>query len=577
MFLLVLFSFLGGVVTILSPCILPILPIVLSGSVGGGKKKPFGIVAGFILSFTFFTLFLSAIVRATGLSADALRFVSVVIIFLFGVTLLLPQFQLLMEKLFSKLSSRLVISGNGKDSRQGFGGGILIGLSIGLIWTPCVGPILASIITLAATSTVGFGAVIITLAYALGTAIPMLAIMYGGRNLLQKVPWLIPNADKIQKGFGVLMIITAIGLNFNIDRDFQSYVLRTFPQYGVGLTAFEDNDFVKNELEKLKSGDEKSDQIPNDLGDQKLKAPEIIPGGEWFNSKPLKISDLKDKVVLVDFWTYTCINCQRTFPYLKMWNEKYSDKGLVIIGVHSPEFEFEKSSENLQEAINDFELKYPIVQDNNFETWRAYNNRYWPAKYLIDKDGYIRYTHFGEGAYAETEKVIQALLEESGQKVNEKINDVSISQPNTNITPETYLGSERMEYYYPNGRLTKGQKALTISKNIANNSFSLGGEWSISEEYSASIGNSVLEFNFTAEKVFLVLHLKKSGQVGTVKVYLDGKLVNDKNGGMDVVDGIVKVDKNTLYNLIDLKGDPENHILRLEFSPGIEAYAFTFG
>ncbi len=580
MFLLTLFSFLGGFVTILSPCILPILPIVLSGSVGGGKRKPLGIVTGFILSFTFFTLFLSAIVRATGLSADALRTVSVVILILFGVSLLLPQFQLLMEKLFNKLSNKFATPKIGKDGlstdRQGFIGGTLIGFSIGLIWTPCVGPILASIITLAATSTVGFSAVIITLSYALGTAIPMFAIMYGGRSLLQKVPWLIPNAAKIQKAFGVLMIITAIGIYFNVDRNFQSYILTKFPQYGVGLTKFEDNDFIKKELEKLKNDDSR-EEIPNDLGDMKIKAPELIPGGEWFNSKPFKISELRGKVVLIDFWTYTCINCQRTFPYLESWHEKYSDDGLVIIGVHAPEFEFEKNPENLQEAISDFELKYPIVQDNDFETWRAYSNRYWPAKYLIDKDGFIRYTHFGEGAYAETEKVIQTLLRQAGQDVDVEVGEEDERSGVRRLTPETYLGSGRMEYHYPEGNISSMQKDFTLQENLPESTFSLGGIWDVDDEYSASVDNSVMNLNFTAEKVFLVMRPVNPGQSGTVRVYLDGELISDENAGADVVDGVVTIDSDSLYDLIDLKEGIENHLLRLEFSPGIEAFAFTFG
>jgi cytochrome c biogenesis protein CcdA len=247
MIFLIGFAFLAGIITILSPCILPILPIVLSGSIGSGKRKPQGIVTGFVLSFTFFTLFLALLVKTLGISADVLRSISIIIILIFGISLLLPQFQILMEKLFSRLSGRFAVKG----VHDGFLGGVVIGLSLGLIWTPCVGPILASVITLAATSDVSLAAFFITLAYSLGTAIPMFAIMYGGRGLLQKVPWLLPNTNKIQKAFGVLMILTAFGIFFNIDRRFQTYILTTFPQYGTGLTQFEDNDFVKKRLQIL--------------------------------------------------------------------------------------------------------------------------------------------------------------------------------------------------------------------------------------------------------------------------------------------------------------------------------------
>lgn len=576
MILLIAFAFLAGIITILSPCILPILPVVLSGSVGSGKRKPLGIVTGFILSFTFFTLFLSTIVRSTGIPADALRSISIVIILVFGFSLLLPQFQKWMELLFSKLSSKASVQG----VHEGFGGGLLIGLSLGLVWTPCVGPIIASVITLAATSDVSFAAFLITLAYAIGTAIPMFAIMYGGRGILQRVPWLLPNTTRIQKVFGVLMILTAIGIFLNIDRKFQTYILDTFPQYGVGLTQIEDNQVVKNQLDKLfqKNAEKSTTGKPmNEVSGQKSpKAPEIIPGGNWFNTRPLTMQGLKGKVVLIDFWTYSCINCQRTFPYLREWHAKYKDKGLVIIGVHSPEFAFEKEEKNVAEALKDFNLTYPVVQDNDFATWQAYENRYWPAKYLIDKDGVIRYTHFGEGEYEETEKMIQDLLQETGQPVNMDVTKEQESIDHGNISPETYLGSLRMEYLVGIGKAGIGPQQFVLAENVPVNQFSLGGGWLIQTEHAKANQNAVIVYNFTAEKVYLVMN---PGQTpGKVKVFINGKVANNKNAGKDVKDGIVTVDRDRLYELIDLKGKTENHLLRLEFlTPGIEAFAFTFG
>jgi len=250
MLLLIGFAFIAGVVTILSPCILPVLPIILSSTIGGkdtGKARPIGVVVGFVLSFTFFTLFLSSIVKISGISSDALRTGSVFIIAGLGISLLIPKFQLLIEELFSRLS-RLLPRGNVKP---GFGPGILIGLSLGLLWTPCVGPILASVISLAISGTVTLDAFIITLAYSLGTAIPMFLIMLGGQAMLQKVPWLLANTAKIQKAFGILMVVTAIGILNNVDRTFQTYILKTFPQYEVGLTKFEDIKSVQTELKKI--------------------------------------------------------------------------------------------------------------------------------------------------------------------------------------------------------------------------------------------------------------------------------------------------------------------------------------
>ena len=575
MILLIAFAFVAGVITILSPCILPILPIVLSGSVGGGHKKPLGIVTGFVLSFTFFTLFLSALVKTTGLSADALRSVSIVIILLFGFSLLLPQFQVFMERLFSKLSGKFASQGE----RQGFGGGILIGLSLGLIWTPCVGPILASVITLAATSSVSFAAFFITVSYAIGTALPMFAVMYGGRSLLQRVPWLLPNTGKIQKAFGVLMILTAVGIFFNIDRRFQTYILEKFPQYGTGLTAFEDNTLVDDALKNLSGKEASKTIVGKPLFESEEKgplAPELIEGGEWFNAKPLKIAELKGKVVLVDFWTYTCINCIRTLPYLKSWHDKYADKGLVIIGVHTPEFAFEREAKNVKKAIEDFEIKYPVMQDNEYATWKAYDNNYWPAKYLIDKDGYIRYTHFGEGAYDTTEKKIQELLQEAGKKVSEKIENKEESIAYRALSPETYLGLQRMQYFEPGGRTRSGTQIFSLLTSVAVNRFSFGGTWIIQDEEAVSGKDASLLYQFNAQQVFLVLRPPAS-DTGRVKVFLDGKLISSKNAGVDVKDGIVTVTTDRLYRLVNLSG-VEEHTLRLEFeTPGIEAFAFTFG
>lgn len=516
MIILIAFAFLAGVVTILSPCILPILPIVLSSTVGGqntGKSRPIGVVIGFILSFTFFTLFLSTIVKLSGISADALRLVSMLVIGGFGFSLLVPQFQMLVERLFSKLARFMPTNQN----RTGLGGGLLIGLSIGLLWTPCVGPILASVISLAITGTVTFDAFLITLAYSLGTAIPMFLIILGGQNVLHRVPWLLANTEKIQKVFGILMIITAIGIFFNVDRRFQTYILNKFPNYGTNLTNFE-KVATKKQLPKMG------------------EAPEIIPVGVWFNSPPLTLESLRGKVVIIDFWTYTCINCQRTFPYLRAWHEKYKDQGLVIIGVHSPEFEFEKSQNNLSQAIADFKLPYPIVQDNDFATWRAYDNQYWPAKYIIDREGNIRYTHFGEGAYDESENIIQELLGTTS----------SINNPtyqNNARTPEIYMGFDR---------------------NPLKSGFALTGAWEISKEYAVAPSGGVLDMDFDAQKVFLVMNPET--KPATVKIFLDNKLLNS-----------VIVDSDKLYELVNLKA-PGRHKLRLEFDNNKpQLFAFTFG
>lgn len=567
MIVLVIFAFIAGLVTILSPCILPLLPIILSTSASGDvedKKRPLGVVIGFILSFTFFTLFLSSLVQLFGIQPDVMRGLSIFLIAVFGLSLLSPKFQTKMETWFSKLTR---FTPNSAE-KTGFGGGLVIGLSLGLLWTPCVGPILASVVSLAIIGEVSLSAVIITLAYSLGTAIPMFLIMRGGNLALKKVPWLTKNLGKIQKGFGVLMLATALMIYFNLDRKFQTFILDTFPSYGTGLTKFEENSAVQQELDRLSGEDAgvygvNKNESRNEKSVIKTEAPELILGGRWINSEPLTLEELKGKVVLIDFWTYTCINCQRTFPYLRDWWEKYKDEGLVIIGVHAPEFEFEKDYENVLEASVDFDLQHPIMQDNDFRTWRAYNNRYWPAKYLIDKDGYIRYTHFGEGKYDETEKMIQELLKEAGSEVNEKISNANYS--NYSQTPETYLGYKRIKGFASNERLKQNSRIqYTHPNELAPKTFSFEGKWLVSEEYANPLEGSTLRFSFNSKNVFLVM--RSNEEISIVKVYLDGEYQKD-----------VEVTNDTLYTLIELE-EPGAHLLELEFlDDNVEIYAFTFG
>jgi hypothetical protein len=264
-------------------------------------------------------------------------------------------------------------------------------------------------------------------------------------------------------------------------------------------------------------------------------------------------------------------------PHVTSWYEKYKDQGFVVVGVHTPEFEFEKSTANVQGAIEQYGINYPVAQDNDYATWNAYSNHYWPAKYLIDSAGIIRYIHFGEGEYDKTEEAIVALLKEAGKSLEVVKNGMADETPKQKLSPETYLGAGRMQYLYPNGSASEGKQEFSLQKNIPQNSFSFGGEWEIEKENSTSVKDSVIEYNFSANKAFLVLS-SIDGREGKVKVYLDGKLVNSENQGKDVVSGEVIVNRDMLYNLIDLKGKAGDHLLRLEFeTPGIKAFAFTFG
>ncbi len=567
---LILFAFFAGIVTILSPCILPILPVVLSGSLSGGKQRPLGIIVGFVTSFTFFTLFLATLVNQLHISADILRTFAIVLIFLFGISLLLPITQLLLERIF-QIFANLTPQSN---QNSGFLGGILVGISLGVVWTPCVGPILASVITLAVASTITGTTFLITLAYSLGTAIPMFFIALGGRKLLQKVPGLLEYTAQIQQIFGVVMVATAIAMFFNIDRQFQTFILQKFPQYGTGLTQIEQTQSVQSELSKLRPDQQLQNLKEDFLSAVGPTASDFTGGTHWLNSPPLSLKkDLKGKVVLVDFWTYTCINCIRTLPYIRQWYDTYKDKDFVVVGVHTPEFQFEKETANVEKALKDLQITYPVVQDNNYAIWNAYQNQFWPAHYLIDKNGKIRYTHFGEGKYVETENAIRELLDEAPLNTREK--DSSVQR----LTPETYLGYARADAYTQQNNVQpeKEIEFKTVSP-IEDDAVGLTGKWLIGKESITSKSNgSSLKINFIAHQVYVVLR-NTSVQSAVVTVKLDGQSLPQKYFTKDMnAQGQITVTDSKKYDMVDLKDEYGRHELEIIFPAGVEVYAFTFG
>jgi cytochrome c biogenesis protein CcdA/thiol-disulfide isomerase/thioredoxin len=599
MIVLLGFAFLSGVITILSPCILPVLPIVLSGGVGGGKARPFGVLAGFVVSFTAFTLALSAIVQALGIPVDALRIVAVVLIIAFGVVMLVPWLRDRFEMLTSRIGRRSA-SAPDTQRRNGFWSGVVVGLSLGLIWTPCVGPIMASVISLALTQHVDGGSVFITLAYTLGTSIPMLGVMLGGRALLNKVPALTRNAGRIQKVFGALMIVIGVAIGLGWDRQFQTFVLRALPGYGTGLTAIEKTAPVQSALKARvpssvnamrKAGSaagvfQAPEVAPENatLGDYGA-APAFLANGTWFNteglsaapgqtaqggSMPLTLESLRGKVVVVDFWTYSCVNCVRTLPYLRAWYDAYRNKGLVIVGVHTPEFEFEKSSANVARAIHELGVTWPVVQDNDYLQWSTYANQYWPAHYFIDAKGRVRYFHFGEGEYDVSEKVIQALLKEAGANVGG-----IVSQPDTVIetqTPETYLGYDRGKGFASAiSPVADAPAEYTPARQPANGEWNLTGTWTITPQYVLPAASGTLQLGFNARNVFLVVEPVDGS--GSISVFVDDKPGADT---IDVKKGAVAPGESRMYQLVGL-ASAGPHLLRLEVKGKLRLFAFTFG
>lgn len=551
MVVLLLFSFLAGIFTVLSPCILPILPAILSSGTIQGKRRPVGILLGLVSSFTFFTLSLTTVVRATGVSPDALRYLAIGMICAFGLVMTFPR----LSDLFAKTAAPIAALGlHLKETRtgSGLGGGFVFGVALGLLWTPCAGPILAAITTLVATQSVDFITVLITMTYSLGAAIPMCLIAYGGSKAIQSSRSLSAHAEEIRQVFGIFMILTGLSILFRWDMLLQQKIATIVPPVVV-----EDNDFVKKQLEKLRINTSTISGLLPDVLSNFGKAPEITGIINWINSPPLSIMQLKDKVVLIDFWTYSCINCLRTLPYLKQWHDKYKDDGLVIIGVHTPEFEFEKDYKNVAAAALRLSVKYPIAQDNDYKTWQAYNNHYWPAHYLIDTEGNLRMAHFGEGQYVETENAIRALLGKSALKMQESPKSMNP------ISPETYLGTSRGRSYTREILLqTNREQAFDYKTPLREDQAGLKGLWKIESERITAQGEaSYLDFNFLAKQVHLVL----SGSSTTpLEVYIDGRPLAS-----------LHVNEDRKYEIADVPYG--RHFLSLKIPKGISAYAFTFG
>lgn len=570
---LLLFAFLSGLVTIAAPCIWPLLPIILSSSIAGGDhRRPLGITIGILISFGILTLTISYLVSFFKFDPEILRYFAVAVLLFLGATMVIPPLTRVVEAFVSRFAGRFAGGTPGQAPVGGFLPGLLTGLSLGVVWTPCAGPILAAIATLAATRAVNLEIVLVTVVYLIGVGIPLFLFAYAGQKFITKSRFLNKYTGTIQKIFGVVMILTALLIATSYDKILQAKLLDAFPGYSQFVVNLESNDAVTKALDRIGGRDSSmlggSFNPMNDEGDTIFNAnspaPELTGINNWLNSDPLTLESLKGKVVLIDFWTYTCINCIRTLPHVTSWYEKYKDDGLVVIGVHTPEFEFEKDTKNVADALEKYNITYPVAQDNDYKTWRAFSNRYWPAKYLIDKNGTIRYYHFGEGKYDETERAIQLLLEETGRNVPQDFSTMPDESPTVRVSPETYLGSQRMEYLYPNGSTRNGEQAFTLSPNIPVSTFSLGGTWDVQNEYSKSIKDSVLQIRFYAKNVFLVMR-PISTESGTVKVYVDGTL-----------EKTLTIESDALYDLVK---NPEygEHVLRLEFSPGIEVFAFTFG
>ncbi len=594
MLILIAFSVLSGLVTVLSPCILPVLPIVLSSSAASGKARPVGVIAGLILSFSLFTLAAAWLVGWLGLSANALRLAAVALLGLLGLGMIIPALNTWLEKAFGLLPGLVRPQ---RAAGAGFIPGFITGAGLGVVWAPCAGPILAAVTTLAATQKLSFGAGVVVVAYAFGAGLPLLAIAYGGRALIQRVPVLTRNLQRVQQGFGVAMVLTAVLMAFNADTLVTTWLSNSVPAaWTASLNSFESSPVVGQGLAQLKSGGATpaapavgnladsaaatpaapaalnpaaAADLPN-LG----PAPDFTGIAHWINSPPLTLAALRGKVVLIDFWTYSCINCLRTLPYVTDWYNKYKDAGLVVVGVHSPEFAFEHDTANVAAAVKQHQIAYPVAQDNTFGTWQAYNNQYWPAEYFIDAQGNVRHTHFGEGNYDESEKVIQALLAEAGHAVQASLTQGPTVGFSAQETPETYVGAARQERFASPEAGDLNQTAYTFPAALPLHNFAVAGNWSFQPEFAqAAQAGDKLELHFYAKDVYLVM---SSDQAAAVQVSVVSPAQPNQSEDVNP-QGQITVQGSRLYHLAGLANSMEG-TLTLQFNaPGVKVYAFTFG
>lgn len=545
----ILFAFLAGILTIAAPCILPMLPIILGASVGQKTKmRPLFIVLGFVVSFAAASLILSALVTHLGLSQNFIRSIAIVMLVIFAFFMIWP---LPFELLTAKLSGFINKASEVGSSRKGNSGAFILGLVLGIVWTPCAGPVLGTILTLVATQGTTGKATLLVIVYALGAGVPMLAIAYGSQWLTTKVRGLVKYSARLQQVFGVLILLLAIAMYFQYDTVIENKLTSFFPQSGLEQKLTGQNMPAVESVSMNSTAEIKLSNYGT--------APEFSGITQWLNGNPLTKEQLKGKVVLIDFWTYSCINCVRTLPYVTKWYDTYKDKGLVVIGVHTPEFAFEKETGNVQTAVNHFGIHYPVAQDNDYAIWNAYKNEYWPAEYLIDQNGNIVYEHFGEGEYDHTENAIRKLLGLTEPVSKENGQDLGGVH-----SPEMYFKLQRLKYLTTEQSPSEQSKKYDLPQNVALNNFALEGEWKFGNDHAElTKGPGKIRLHFSSGKVFMVAAADKPI---TIKITVDGKLQPD-----------VTVQMSQLYRLFD-SNDYREHVIEIDIpSTGFQAFTFTFG
>lgn len=577
--LLILLAYFGGILTIFSPCILPVLPFVFSRAGQPFLKSGLPILVGMAVTFALVAS-LAAIGGGWAVAAnDYGRIIALVIMALFGLTLIFPELSERLSRPAVALGNRLAQRADANGTQSSPGSSLLLGVATGLLWAPCAGPVLGLILTGAALEGASARTTLLLAAYAAGAATSLaLALLAGGR-IFNAMKRSLGTGEWIRRGLGVAVLAAVVAIGAGADTGLLTRLslASTAPLEQRLVNMLHSNPAAREQRELAST----AEALPIEG-----RAPALTGAVDWLNGKPLTPDDLKGKVVLVDFWTYSCINCIRSIPYVRAWAEKYKDQGLVVVGVHSPEFAFEKNIANVRNAVSDLKIDYPVAIDNNFAIWRAFKNQYWPAHYFIDANGNIRHHHFGEGDYAGSERIIQKLLAEAGkanvadEMVNVSGSGVEAASLFTNVaSPETYVGYARAANFV---------SAVDTARNAARdysgepktlNQWSLNGNWTIGAEHAAlnSAGGSIV-YRFRARDLHLVLGPGADGKPIRFRVTIDGKEPGDSHGTDITPDGSGTVTGEKLYQLVRQSGDIQERTFAIEFlDPGVNAYAFTFG
>jgi cytochrome c biogenesis protein CcdA/thiol-disulfide isomerase/thioredoxin len=595
--LLMLFALIAGAGTAITPCVLPVVPALLASSATGGRRRPIGIVIGLAAAFTIAIVLLAQLVNGVGLAGGAARTLAIVVLFVFGFALLIPDVAARVQAPLSRLARF-----GPKTRGDGFWSGIGVGAALGFVCAPCAGPILAAVTSVSASSGASAQIVLVALSYSAGLAAVMFVYAFAGRAVIDRIRR-VGRGYAIERTLGVVLIVTAVAMSFNLDVRFEEALAKdtSLPAFLVDPTrSLESSNAVQKRLASLRptsqfatAQKEASTKPVSTAAEREVAipgvktpslpvlgtAPDFTDNQDWFNTpgdRPLTLKQLRGHVVLIDFWTYTCINCLRTLPFLKGLYAQYHRYGLDIVGVETPEFTFEQDASNVRQAIGSDGITYPVVQDNKYGTWNAWTNQYWPAEYLIDANGKVRHYQFGEGDYKQSEAAVRALLADAGARSLPPPMTATAIMASAGLgTPETYLDTQRQQGFvtqlFPGTRQYPG-----VTGGLPLNHFALQGPWNASSESITAQGPGASILGAVqAAHVYLVL--TSAGNVPRQgRILLDGQPIPNAHAGGDVKNGVVTVTGQRLYSLISFPA-AQQFSFSVQLPPGVSAYDFTFG